>query len=75
MVTSLKQTHLLEDTTRLVSVHAQSIDLIPYVLFSNIGNDFSDEQIQQLKNWNVVSQYNSYPIELILYQNPKIPSK
>lgn len=42
-----------------------------YVLYSNIFNDFSDEQIDELyANWQVVHKIGKCQVFMILYQNP-----
>ena len=71
MNTSLQQTDLKDDTVRMINVNGGSIDSLPYVLYSNVGNDFSDEQIDQLKQWKVIKKEKSGCIEMILYQNPR----
>jgi len=75
MDASRKQTDMMDDTIRMINVNGRSMDSIPYVLFSNVGNDFSDEQIQQLKNWTSVYQTKKGLVELILFRNPNFHSK
>ena len=72
---SLKQTYMLFDTIRMTNVNNKSIDSVQYILFSNVGNDFSDEQIIQLRSWIPFYQVKHGLVELILYQNPKISFK
>jgi hypothetical protein len=71
MITSRKQDMFSDDTTRLHNVHGQPIDFLPYILYSNVGNDFSDEQREQLQNWNVRRAERSGFVEMILYENPR----
>jgi hypothetical protein len=71
MNASLYQTSLEKDTIRMQNVNGQSIDSIPYVLYTTIGNDFSDEQLEQVRKWQVVYKVNHSLIELILFKNPE----
>ena len=73
--TSLMQTNLQQDSVRLVNVNNSSIDSIQYILYSNVGNDFSDEQINQLNNWQIIYNSNIGLIRLELLANPKFHSK
>lgn len=42
----------------------------PYVLYSNISNDFSDDQLQSLKtDWIPIEQFGSWPVRFVLYRN------
>lgn len=75
MNVSLQQSNLYNDTIRLINIHDKSIDTIPYILFSNVGNDFSDEQINQLKNWKIIAQFTRKQVYLILYGNPAVYKK
>ncbi len=70
MDASRKQTDLLSDTVRLINVHGKSIDSIPYVIYTNVGNDFSDEQIEQLAHWQKVVSFKNGKVEMIIYMNP-----
>lgn len=71
MTTSLYQTNFADDTSKMINVNAISIDTFPFILFSNVGNDFSDEQIEQLKSWKPISEWKSGQVNMILYRNPK----
>lgn len=64
------QTNMEFEKIRMLNVNGKSIDSIPFILFSNIGNDFSDEQIQALRNWIPLYQKKCGLVELILYENP-----
>ena len=75
MDASRYQTDLLNDTIRMINVNGKSIDSIQYVLYSNACNDFSDEQIEQLKSWKSVIRLKNGLVELILYINPKFYQK
>ena len=71
MNASLYQTKMHFDTIKKINVHEKKLDSTQMVLFSNIGNDFSDEQIIELKNWPILYQTKHGVVELILYDNPK----
>ena len=75
MNASLKQTDLKSDSYKMENINGKSIDEVDYVLFSNVGNDFSDEQIIQLKSWIQFYQVKHGLVEVILYQNPEISFK
>jgi hypothetical protein len=52
----------------------KDLDTQKYVLYSNILNDFSDEQIDELSlNWQVVHKIEKCQIFMVLFQNPKYP--
>lgn len=74
MNASRYQTDMINDTVRMINVNGQSIDSFEFVLFSNYGNDFSDEQIKELRKWAVIMKYKKSGVEVILYQNPQINS-
>lgn len=39
-----------------------------YIFYSNVFNDFSDEELEELDtNWQVIQSYKSLGIEVILY--------
>ena len=71
MNASLYQTNMTKDTAKMFNANGKSIDSIDYVLFSNVGNDFSVEQIKQLKSWRVLYSFKSGFACMILYENPK----
>lgn len=75
MDASRYQTDLFNDRIRMINVNGKSIDSVQYVLYSNVCNDFSDEQIEQLKSWNSVMRLKNGLVELILYINPKFYPK
>jgi hypothetical protein len=70
MNTSLQQTDLTSDPVRMINVNSLKIDTFPYILYSNIGNDFSDQQIDQLKQWRIIKDRKAGCIEMIIYKNP-----
>ena len=75
MDASLNQTNMQLNKARMINVNGKSIDSIRYILFSNIGNDFSDEQIKQLRTWIPLYDKKNGLVELILFQNPNFHSK
>ncbi|MFN8297117.1 MAG: hypothetical protein U0T69_13035 [Chitinophagales bacterium] len=75
MNTSLYQTNMNGDTVRLINVNGKTIDSVPFILYSNVGNDFSDKQINQLKNWTSIASFNRNQIDMILYKNPALNPK
>ena len=49
----------------------QDINTNPYILYSNISNDFSDETIRTLKSsWTPVARSGRWPVYFILYKRP-----
>ncbi|MEM6321045.1 MAG: hypothetical protein AAF960_25490, partial [Bacteroidota bacterium] len=47
----------------------------PYIFYSTVFNDFSDEELVTLeKNWLVKQRYAAFGIEVVLYRNPNIGS-
>ena len=62
----LSQTDLLSDTR---SFKAKDLQTNEYVLFSNVFNGFSDEEIQELKtNWQPVESWKRGQVYLVLYR-------
>ncbi|MCB0506826.1 MAG: hypothetical protein R2739_10100 [Chitinophagales bacterium] len=72
MMCSEQQTLLNSDSTRLIDIQGKTLDSIPYVLYSNVGNDFSDEQFHQLKKWEKLQEWKHGFVYFILYKNPTI---
>lgn len=70
MNASFLQTNNKVGYARLENIHAHAIDSIPYILFSNVGNDFSDTQIKQLQQWHQIASFDKGLIHMILYKNP-----
>ncbi len=71
MNVSAYQYKMDEDKDRLINVNGLTVDTIPYVLYSNVGNDFSDEQLLILKGWNSVWRCKSGLVEFSLLKNPQ----
>jgi hypothetical protein len=40
-----------------------------YVFYSNVFNDFTDEEIKELKKWPVIKRIKSLTVEVVLYKN------
>ncbi len=60
----------LDNSVKILNVNGKSIDSIDYILFSNIGNDFSDEQIYQLNKWKSIADWKNGQVFIVLYKNP-----
>lgn len=75
MNTSLYQTDMTKDTTRMINIHGKDIQLSKYVLYSNVCNDFSDEQLLALKKWNPLLVKHFGMTNFILFENPTFYSK
>lgn len=45
----------------------------PFVLYSNISNDYTDDQLNVLKTkWLPLEKFGGWPIQFVLYKNPSI---
>ena len=75
MNTSLYQTDMTKDTTRMINIHGKDIQLSKYVLYSNVCNDFSDEQLLASKKWNPLLVKHFGMTNFILFENPTFYSK
>ena len=75
MNASLYQTDMLDDTVRMFNVNGKSIDSVPYILYSNVGNDFSDKQIKELEKWTPRTIRGGVLTQMILFENPALSSK
>ncbi len=75
MSTSFSTTDFSEDTTAMLNVNGSNIESVPYVLYSNIANDFSDEQMDKLSNWKIVRQDHLGLVSMSLLQNPNFTTK
>jgi hypothetical protein len=71
MNTSLYQTDMQLNTERLVNVNGLSVDSMPFILYSNIGNDFSDSQLIQIRTWKQRHVSRKGQVEMVLFENPK----
>ncbi len=64
----LKYTHLTEDNRRF---HHRDFSKDNYIFYTNIINDFTDEELNLLKSkWIPVQKYRYLQVKVILYQNP-----
>ncbi|MDB5226820.1 MAG: hypothetical protein JWN78_1013 [Bacteroidota bacterium] len=70
MNVSRYQSNMEDDKRRMVNINGSKIDTLPYVLYSNVGNDFSDDQLDALRKWKIVKQNSSGLVTMILFQNP-----
>jgi hypothetical protein len=41
-----------------------------YIFYSNVFNDFTDEELSELKTWHIVKELNSPTVKIILYKKP-----
>lgn len=74
MNTSLYQTDMTNDTLRMLNVNGANMEQLPVAVYTNVCNDFSDEQLQELKGWVPFFTYRSSLVEIIAYRNPKFHS-
>ncbi|HRO47784.1 hypothetical protein [Agriterribacter sp.] len=45
----------------------------PYVLYSNISNDYTDEQLNSFKkDWISLKVFGGWPVRFVLYKNPSL---
>lgn len=64
---------LSSDTT---TYSALPMEKSPYVLYSNISNDFTDQQLYALKNkWIPVEKFGGWPVRFVLYKHPELQMK
>jgi hypothetical protein len=75
MIASKYQTDLVSDKNRMVNVNGMRVDSIEYILYSNIGNDFSDEQLDKFQQWHTLKEERSGLVKMVLLQNPHFPRK
>ncbi len=71
MNVSTYQYRMDDNRDRLINVNGLAIDTVTYVLYSNVGNDFSDEQLQLLKSWEAVWRCKNGLVEFELLKNPQ----
>jgi hypothetical protein len=47
-----------------------------YILYSNIANDFTDDELAELKRrWISVKSFGRWPVRFVLYKNPRFAAK
>jgi len=63
------QYYLSGDTTRMININGKDINDYKYILFSNICNDFSDEQLDKMTSFSILKKEKKGMTEMILYQN------
>lgn len=64
---SFKYTDLVEDTTKF---REKNLARDQYVLYSNVFNSFTDEEIDELQRWKVLHKIETITVKMILYQRP-----
>jgi hypothetical protein len=63
-----KYIDLTADTT---SFSRLPVEQSPYVLYSNISNDYTNEQLRNFdKEWAVIKTFGKWPVRFVLYKNP-----
>jgi len=65
---SMHQSDMTADTVRLINVNGSSLEQVKYILFSNVCNDFSDEQIKEIKTWNKLYRVSDGQVYIELYE-------
>jgi hypothetical protein len=65
---SRQQYYFSDDTVRMQNVHDKDILDYKYILYSNFGNDFSNQQLDELKSWKILKQEKNGFCEMILYK-------
>ena len=70
MNVSSYQSDMESDKRRMVNINGINMDSLPYMLYSNVGNDFSDAQIDALRKWKIIKQKSCGLVSIILFQNP-----
>lgn len=49
----------------------KNLDTQPYIFYSNIFNNFTNEELETLKSkWEIVKAYKKMQVKVILYRNP-----
>lgn len=75
LTASSQQMYWIGDTDKMNNVNGENLDSTQYILYSNIANDFSDEQLDELKEWKIIWQKKSVVCNMILYENPTIENE
>jgi len=65
-----KREHLALDDSK-PSYHPYDFSKDKYILWSNINNDYTDDQMAKLSEWKIVKQLESRGVTMILYQRPE----
>ena len=68
---SRKQTHLGENSIRMKDFNLTNADY-QYAIFSNISNDFSNEEIEALNQWEEIERFESGPVFIQILAVPEI---
>ncbi|HNF49825.1 MAG TPA: hypothetical protein PLF48_10620 [Chitinophagales bacterium] len=64
----MHQSDMTADTVRMINVNGSSLDQVKYVLFSNVCNDFSNDQIEEIKTWNKLYRVSDGQVYIELYE-------
>lgn len=70
LIASEEQMYWYGENTKYAEIH--DINTHQYILYSNISNDFSKDEIEVLNNFKIIWSEKSSFCEMILYKNPKI---
>ena len=66
----LKYSRINNDMRQLAAKDKKPLREHPYVLYSNVMNDFSDEELLDLKNnWEIIQAYDGITVYSRLYKN------
>lgn len=63
------QYYLQKSTSRMQNVHNKDWANYKYILYSNICNDFSNEQLKKMQQLSILKQEKKGQVVMILYQN------
>lgn len=59
---------LSSDTTTFLKLPPEQS---PYVLYSNISNDYTDQELRSFKeDWISLKEFGGWPVRFVLYKNP-----
>lgn len=71
LMNTKKATHLQTDTLRYADFKEKNLQHFRYILYSNVINEFSDEELEILFNsWKAVQHFEKGSVKLTLYENP-----
>lgn len=64
---SERQYYLSGDSRSMVNIHGKNIDDYSFILYSNIGNDFSNNQLDRMQQYQIVKSEKRGRVTMILY--------
>ena len=64
---SERQYYLSGDSSSMVNIHGKNIDDYSFILYSNIGNDFSNNQLDRMQQYQIVKSEKRGRVTMILY--------